>query len=160
MQQSTMNYSCTYCSSKFQDLDKYLSHLLKHKNLPNFVYKCPFCLISYTNNNSFRSHMNRLHINKSTSDSELSVFICLACKFDLLVGIRIKHIFFENNSINPIFVGPKEIYKYASHLNCYIFDSLSDNFNYISFKELKTEKCLIKYKDLISDRLFAIIHHF
>lgn len=87
--------------------------------------------------------------------------VCVGINFnDELVAIRIKHILFENNSINPIFVGPKEIYKYAHHLNCYIFDSLGNHFNHIFFNEIKTEKCLIKYKDLLSDKLFAIIHHF
>lgn len=77
---------------------------------------------------------------------------------DELIAIRIKQILFENNSVNPIFVGPREIYKYVNHLNCYIFYSLSDNYNFVSLKELKTDKCLFKYND--GDKLFAIIHHF
>lgn len=79
---------------------------------------------------------------------------------DELVTIKIQHILFENNSINPILVGFKEIYKFLPHLNFYIFDSCSDNFKYVCTTGLKTEKCIIKYKNQVTDKLYAIIQHF
>lgn len=89
---STMKCRCQYCSTEFDDMDKYLCHLLKHKNLPNFEFKCPLCLISYTNYNSFRSHINRTHI-KAPLLTELAIelkYICVICKFEINIKSEYK----------------------------------------------------------------------
>lgn len=77
-----------------------------------------------------------------------------------LITIKIQNIFYENNSLNPILVGFKEIYKYCPHINCFIFESCSDNFKYVCIEDLKTEKCIIKYKNKSTNKIYAVIQHF
>lgn len=44
-----------------------------------------------------------------------------------LIALRIQHILFKINCSNPLFIGHRETYKYMPFLNCYMYESSTDN---------------------------------
>lgn len=117
------------------------------------------------NNDFIKGNLNSLNISSYVKFNGYvykrgqSVCVMINEKDDL-IAIRIQYILFENNCSNLIFVGPKEVYKYLSSLNCFVYESSTDNFQYVSLNDLKTEKCIIKYKNNSCDKIYALIQHF
>lgn len=87
--------------------------------------------------------------------------VCFESETNILLKcLKIKHILFEPNSDNPIFVGFVEIFDYIVDKEIYILTKQDRKYSRVSFKNLEFQKPCYIYKNFITNENHLILAHF
>lgn len=78
-----MSYECVHCNYILTDLKDHLSHISKHKNLPNFLFDCAVCKLKFKSYNAIRSHLLKNHKDLYINKPPVKLFdiFCKSCDY-------------------------------------------------------------------------------